>query len=121
MKKLFILAILALSCSSPYAKVSCSELSEIADNNYVELEALELQKFKGIKGQKAFFHSAPSEECKLNKTFIIPNDVVTAYYSFVNENKTWLYVVYTSKNGKKTTGWVEKNTFSFIGTTALDN
>lgn len=121
MKKTLLLSALVLCSSGLYAKSTCSELSTIADNNYTELDSLELQKVAGSKGDRAFFHSAPSAECKLNKVFIIPNDVVTTYYSFENENKTWLYVVYTSRNGKKTAGWVAKKDFKFLGTTALDN
>lgn len=121
MKQLFLLAVITLCCSGSYAKVACNELGHIADNNYVELDALELQKFNGTKGQKNYFHSAPARSCKLNKVFIIPNDIVTAYYSFENEGETWLFVVYKSKSGKKTSGWVEKKNFTFLGTTALDN
>lgn len=121
MKRLIPLFLLTLSCTVVNAKATCIELSNIADNNYVELDALELQKFIGTKGEKEFFHSAPSTQCKLNKVFIIPDDVVTAYYTFHNENKTWLYVVYTSKTGKKAAGWVTKNRFRFLGTTALDD
>ncbi|MGM1003057.1 hypothetical protein [Acinetobacter haemolyticus] len=121
MKKLILLSLIAFNCSVANAKATCTELSNIADNNYVELDALELQKFIGSKGEKAFFHSAPSAQCKLNKVFIIPDDVVTAYYTFQNEDKTWLYVVYTSKEGKKTAGWIPKNNFRFLSTTALDD
>ncbi|ENW20972.1 hypothetical protein [Acinetobacter haemolyticus] len=121
MKKILLLSALVINSSGLYAKPTCSELSNIADNNYVELDTLELQKLIIPKGQREFFHSAPSAQCKLNKVFIIPDDVVTAYYTFQNENKTWLYVVYTSKNGEKTAGWVTKNNFRFLGTTALDD
>ncbi|WP_336152131.1 hypothetical protein [Acinetobacter sp. 99] len=121
MKKLILLSVLALCSSGLYAQISCKELGNIADNNYVELDALELQKFIGDKGKRSYFYSAPSSQCKLDKVFIIPNDVVMAYYTFQNENKNWLYVVYTSKNGKKTAGWVIKNDFRFLGTTALDD
>lgn len=121
MKKLILLSLIAFSCSVANAKATCSELGNIADNNYVELDALELQKFIGSKGQREYFYSAPSSQCKLNKVFIIPNDVVTAYYTFKNENKNWFYVVYTSREGKKTAGWVTKNNFRFLGTTALDD
>ncbi|WP_291348083.1 MULTISPECIES: hypothetical protein [unclassified Acinetobacter] len=121
MKRILILSALALCSTGLYAKPTCSELSNIADNSYVELDALELQKFIGSKGQREYFHSAPSAQCKLDKVFIIPNDVVTAYYTFKNENQNWLYVVYTSKEGKKTAGWITKNNFRFLGTTALDD
>lgn len=121
MKKFLFVSLFFLTCTSVNAKTTCSELSKIADNNYVELDALELQKFNGSKGQKNYFHSAPAKSCQLNKVFIIPNDIVTAYYSFKNEGETWLFVVYESKSGKKTSGWVEKKNFTFLGTTALDN
>ncbi|MDI2700629.1 hypothetical protein [Acinetobacter baumannii] len=45
----------------------------------------------------------------MNEVFIISNDIVTTYYSFENEGKTWLFVVYESKNGKKPqAGWKRK-------------
>jgi len=42
MKKLILLILLACS-TGVYAQVNCSQLSEIADDNYTELEALTLK------------------------------------------------------------------------------
>lgn len=120
MKKLLIPIILGLS-SSAYAQVNCSQLSEIADDNYTELEALTLYKVSGGKGFRSYFYSAPSKACKKNQVFVIPKDTVVAYYSFNNEGQQWLYAVYTNKNNVKTTGWLRENTLIFAGTTALDD
>ena len=96
MKKLLLLMLLACS-SGAYAQVHCSQLSEIADDNYTELDALTLFKVSGKSGSRAYFYSAPSKACKNNQVFVIPNDTVVAYYSFNNEGQQWLYAVYTSK------------------------
>lgn len=118
MKKLLLLMLLACS-SGAYAQVHCSQLSEIADDNYTELDALTLFKVSGKSGSRAYFYSAPSKACKNNQVFVIPNDTVVAYYSFNNEGQQWLYAVYTSKNNVKTSGWLRKNALTFAGTTAL--
>jgi len=115
MKKLILLILLACS-TGVYAQVNCSQLSEIADDNYTELEALTL-----YKGFRSYFYSAPSKACKKNQVFVIPKDTVVAYYSFNNEGQQWLYAVYTNKNNVKTTGWLRENTLIFAGTTALDD
>ena len=63
MKKLILLILLACS-TGVYAQVNCSQLSEIADDNYTELEALTLYKVSGGKGFRSYFYSAPSKACK---------------------------------------------------------
>ena len=63
MKKILLSMILACS-SGAYAQVNCSQLSEIADDNYTELEALTLYKVSGGKGFRSYFYSAPSKACK---------------------------------------------------------
>lgn len=120
MKKILFLMLLACS-SGVYAQVNCSQLSEIAENNYAELDALTLFKVSGKDGYRTYFYSAPSKACKNNQIFVIPNDIVVAYYSFNNESQQWLYAVYTSKNNVKTRGWLRKNELTFAGTTALDD
>jgi len=120
MKKILLSMILACS-SGAYAQVNCSQLSEIADDNYTELDALTLFKVSGEKGSRSYFYSAPSKACKNNQAFVISKDTVVAYYSFNNEGQQWLYAVYTNKSNVKTTGWLRKNTLTFAGTTALDD
>ena len=118
MKKLLLLT--ALLSSGAWADTNCQKLSDFADNNYQELDALDVMKVTAQKGTRVYFHNAPSQNCKINQKFIIPNDQVVAYYSIKNEGQEWLYVVYTSKNNIKTTGWVKKRDFKFIKTTAMD-
>ncbi|HFG6966542.1 TPA: hypothetical protein ACGIKW_001712 [Acinetobacter baumannii] len=120
MKKLILLSLLLGVNFSLSANTNCSKLSDIADNNYLELDALEIMKVSSDKGPRVYFHSAPSQSCKIKQKFVISNDQVIAYYSFENEGQEWLYVVYTGKNNKKTVGWVKKTDLTFIKTTALD-
>lgn len=121
MKKFSTLLLSYLFCVSAQANTTCSYLSNIADNNYYELEALTLFKVKNDSDKRVFFHTAPSSLCKQNQLFIVASDIVTAYYTFNNENKQWIYAVYIRKDGKKATGWLPKDSFTAIGTTALDD
>lgn len=120
MKKLLLVMFLVCS-SGVYAQVNCSQLSELSDDNYTELDALTLFKVSGKNSSRTHFYSAPSKSCKNNQVFVIPNDTVVAYYSFNNEGQQWLYAVYTNKNNVKTRGWLQKNSLTFAGTTALDD
>lgn len=121
MNKIILLVVtMFLSCGA-FANVSCSKLSNLADNNYKELDALELLQVAKNLNPRVYFHSAPSEKCKISQLFIIPSDVALAYYLFRNEDQDWVYITYTGKDNKKTAGWVQRKYFNFLKTVALDN
>lgn len=110
MKKLLLLIFLACS-SGVYAQVNCSQLSELADNNGTMYGTKYIFIAQGNKGFRAYFHSAPSNQCKIKNLFVIPQNSVIAYQEFKNENKTWLFVMYIDKNGNDITGWVKEQDF----------
>ncbi len=70
----------------------------------------------GNKGFRTYFHSAPTDQCKIKNLFIIPKDSVIAYQYIKNENKDWMYIMYLDKNGNYPTGWVLKKDFKETGT-----
>lgn len=114
MKKLLLLMLLACS-SGAYAQVNCSQLSEIADDNGLMYGTKYIFVVQGNKGFRTYFHSAPSNQCKIKNLFVIPEDSVIAYQEFKNENQTWLFVMYVDKNGNDTTGWVKERDFKISG------
>ncbi|MBK0062147.1 MULTISPECIES: hypothetical protein [unclassified Acinetobacter] len=120
MKKLILITLLCSASFGVLANTECEKLGEISDNNYQELDALEVMEVSIQKGSRVYFHNAPSKSCVIKQKFVIPNDQVIAYYSIKNEGLEWIYVVYTGKNNIKTTGWVKKKYFKFIKTIAMD-
>lgn len=113
MKKILLIAS-CLVAANAWAG-DCTKLSKIAEDNGQEYGTKYSYTVQGKKGFRTYFHSAPSSSCRLNNTFIIPNDSVIAYSEFKNENKTWLYVMFIDKNGKDATGWVISNDFKISG------
>lgn len=110
MKKLVFIFCCILSIDS-YAAHSCDRLAQIADKHGVMYGTKYSFTVVGKKGFRSYFHSAPSEQCKLKNTFIIPNDSVIAYQDFKHENQDWMYVMYIDKNGNDTSGWVKAKDF----------
>lgn len=109
---IFILSSFKVSASAP---LSCKELSKITDDNAGVLRTKYSYNVKGNKGFRTYFHSAPSNQCKIKGLFIIPNDNVIAYSYFTYENTDWMYVMYTNKNGDETYGWVKVKDFQEQG------
>ena len=114
MKKLLLLLCCTLS-AGVYAANDCDRLSKIADENGTSYGTKYSYNVIGKKGFRTYFHSAPSNQCKLKDIFIIPNDSVIAYQEFKNENQTWLYVMFVDKNGNDTSGWVKARDFKVSG------
>lgn len=107
-----ILLSMILACSSgAYAQVNCLQLGKIADDNGVMYGTKYFFVAQGDKGFRAYFHSAPSNQCKIKNLFVIPRDSVIAYQEFKNENQAWIFVMYVDKNGIDTTGWVKARDF----------
>ncbi|WP_111891234.1 hypothetical protein [Acinetobacter sp. MB5] len=115
MKKSYLFAISCLISSSLYASPNCDQLAKIADDNGANYGTKYSYTVKGPKGYRSYFHTAPSEKCKMKNVFIIPKDSVIAYQEFKNENELWLYVMYISNNGVDTEGWVKAKDFKVSG------
>ena len=120
MKKSYLFAVSCLISSSLYASPNCDQLAKIADDNGANYGAKYSYTVKGPKGYRSYFHTAPSEQCKMKNVFIIPKDSVIAYQEFKNENELWLYVMYISNNGVDTEGWVKAKDFKISGRISPD-
>lgn len=94
---------------------TCETLDKLAQNKGIQFGTKYSFVAKGEKGSRVYFHSAPSDQCKINQLFIIPKDSVIAYQEFKNESKTWLYVMYISKDGTDTEGWMRENDLKISG------
>lgn len=120
MKKPLLMILLSVLSIGAWAKPTCSQIGSLADDNYLELDALSVFEVAGENGSRLYFYSAPSAQCRSDK-FVIPKDTVLGYYLFIHENKKWLYAVYKDKNNNKTSGWLQEEKLSFLETTALDD
>lgn len=112
--KIFMCSIFLL-CSFKASAISCQELAKIADENSGVSTTKYNYSVKGKKGFRTYFHSAPSNKCKIKDLFIIPKDSVIAYTYFKYENKDWMYVMYMDKKGNDTSGWVLERDFKEEG------
>lgn len=115
MKKLLLLAIASACSAAVWASPSCDRLAKIADDNGTMFGTKYSFVVQGNKGFRTYFHSAPSNQCKIKNLFVIPKDSVIAYQEFKNENQTWLYVMYIDRNGNDTSGWVKARDFKISG------
>jgi hypothetical protein len=97
------------------AWANCEDLNKLADKDGVYYGTKYAFTVKGEKGYRAYFHSAPSNKCKYAKTFIIPNDSVIGYQEFKNEKQNWIYVMYISKDGTDTSGWIKEKDLKISG------
>jgi hypothetical protein len=111
MKKLLLLSLLVTGG----AWADCSELNKLADKNGIHYGTKYSFIVKGVKGHRAYFHSAPANKCKYTNTFIIPNDSVIGYQEFSNEKQNWIYVMYISKDGTDTSGWIKEKDLKISG------
>lgn len=115
MKKILILTTTMIFSVGAWASPYCDRLAKIADDNGLMFGTKYSFIVKGQKGFRTYFHSAPSNECKIKNLFVIPKDSVIAYQEFKNENQTWLYVMYIDKDGNDTIGWVKERDFKISG------
>ncbi|MHA3083656.1 hypothetical protein E0H86_09895 [Acinetobacter sp. ANC 4635] len=115
MKKPLLLTAFCLFSGSLYASPNCDRLAKIADDNGAIYGTKYSYTVKGPQGYRSYFHTAPSEQCKIKNVFIIPKDSVIAYQEFKNENELWLYVMYIGKDGVDTEGWVKAKDFKMSG------
>ncbi|WP_088459422.1 hypothetical protein [Acinetobacter soli] len=110
--KYFLLLALFISFGT---LADCSKLSKIADDNSQDYGTKYSYTVQGQKGFRSYFHSAPSNSCKVKDLFLIPKDSVIAYSEFKNENQTWLFVMYVDKNGNDTEGWLKQRDLKLSG------
>ncbi|MHA3052687.1 hypothetical protein [Acinetobacter sp. ANC 4640] len=120
MKNFLLLITFCLLSSSLYASPNCDDLAKIANDNGAIYGSKYSFTVQGQKGFRSYFYSAPSEQCKINQLFIIPNDSVIAYQEFKNENQLWMYVMYIGKDGVDTEGWVKAKDFKMSGRISPD-
>ncbi|TCM60899.1 hypothetical protein EC844_13019 [Acinetobacter calcoaceticus] len=111
MNKFAILILTSMLSAGVWADINCEKLAKIADDNGLMHGSKYIYTVQGNKGLRTYFHSAPSEQCKIKNLFLIPNDSVIAYQQFKNENRTWIYVMYIDKNGNDTMGWMKVQHF----------
>lgn len=76
------------------------------ENNYrPPLEAAVIGK------SRLYFHSAPSDRCRMKGVFVIGGDVLTVYKSI----EGWANVMYIARNGDDYMGWVLEKRIKKIG------
>lgn len=109
MKKLLLLSTLLFS-AGVWANPNCEKLANIATanaSNYGDEKTVAL--IEGKKGSRAYFHSAPSSQCK-TQLFVIPKDKVEVLQDIRSNGEAWAYVVFIGgETPTITQGWIKKN------------
>lgn len=89
---------------------TCKQAQAIAETAALDVYPRE-SRYVSSDG-RLYFHSAPSDQCKLT-SFIIPKDDVTVY----QRHNEWSYVMYVHpKTGEDTSGWVHSRRLELRGT-----
>ena len=52
---------------------------------------------KVIASSRVYFHSAPSDNCKIKDRFILKNDFITMYSTYDDGKEQWVSIMYMSK------------------------
>lgn len=65
---------------------------------------------------RLYFHNAPNEKCINKNIFVIPGDNLSAYQEFGE----WSQVMFVSKTGEMTSGWVITKRLKFIGAFGME-
>ena len=72
---------------------------------------------KVIIPTRVYFHSAPSNACKIKDLFMIKNDHITAYSTYDDGQEQWVSAMYFSKRlGDTVQGWAKLKDFEYTGT-----
>lgn len=124
MFKKMIITVLLLSSSSFSLAMSCFEL-----NIHTYKKEQEIQprwELLGKSKHRIYFYSAPKNICKMNDTFVLQNDHVTAYSIYKDRKKQdWVYVIFNDPNQNieddLVEGWVKLKDFKFIEKTPTVN
>lgn len=80
----------------------------------------------GKSKHRIYFYSAPKNICKMNDTFVLQNDNVTAYSIYKDRKKQhWVYVIFNDPNQNieddLVEGWVKLKDFKLIESTPSVN
>lgn len=124
MFKKMIITVLLLSSSSFSLAMSCFELN--LQTYKKEQEIQPSWELLGKSKHRIYFYSAPKNICKMNDTFVLQNDNVTAYSIYKDKKKQdWVYVIFNDPNQNieddLVEGWVKLKDFKFIEKTPTVN
>ncbi len=124
MFKKMIITVLLLSSSSFSLAMSCFELN--LQTYKKEQEIQPRWELLGKSKHRIYFYSAPKNICKMNDTFVLQNDNVTAYSIYKDRKKQhWVYVIFNDPNQNieddLVEGWVKLKDFKFIEKTPTVN
>ncbi|MFW2043664.1 hypothetical protein ACG94V_19060 [Acinetobacter sp. ULE_I001] len=124
MFKKMIITVLLLSSSSFSLAMSCFELN--LQTYKKEQEIQPRWELLGKSKHRIYFYSAPKNICKMNDTFVLQNDNVTAYSIYKDRKKQdWVYVVFNDPDQNieddLVEGWVKLKDFKFIERTPSVN
>jgi len=124
MFKKMIITVLLLSSSSFSLAMSCFELN--LQTYKKEQEIQPRWELLGKSKHRIYFYSAPKNICKMNDTFVLQNDNVTAYSIYKDKKKQhWVYVIFNDPNQNieddLVEGWVKLKDFKFIEKTPSVN
>ncbi|MCS4300441.1 MULTISPECIES: hypothetical protein [Acinetobacter] len=124
MFKKMIITVLLLSSSSFSLAMSCFELN--LQSYKKEQEIQPRWELLGKSKHRIYFYSAPKNICKMNDTFVLQNDNVTAYSIYKDRKKQdWVYVIFNDPNQNieddLVEGWVKLKDFKFIEKTPSVN
>lgn len=124
MFKKMIITVLLLSSSSFSLAMSCFELN--LQSYKKEQEIQPRWELLGKSKHHIYFYSAPKNICKMNDTFVLQNDHVTAYSIYKDRKKQdWVYVIFNDPNQNieddLVEGWVKLKDFKFIEKTPTVN
>ncbi|WP_151802986.1 hypothetical protein [Acinetobacter guillouiae] len=124
MFKKMIITVLLLSSSSFSLAMSCFELN--LQTYKKEQEIQPRWELLGKSKHRIYFYSAPKNICKMNDTFVLQNDNVTAYSIYKDRKKQhWVYVIFNDPNQNieddLVEGWVKLKDFKFIEKTPSVN
>lgn len=124
MFKKMIITVLLLSSSSFSLAMSCFELN--LQTYKKEQEIQPRWELLGKSKHRIYFYSAPKNICKMNDSFVLQNDNVTAYSIYKDRKKQhWVYVIFNDPNQNieddLVEGWVKLKDFKLIESTPSVN
>jgi len=124
MFKKMIITVLLLSSSSFSLAMSCFELN--LQSYKKEQEIQPRWELLGKSKHRIYFYSAPKNICKMNDTFVLQNDNVTAYSIYKDRKKQdWVYVIFNDPNQNieddLVEGWGKLKDFKLIESTPSVN
>ena len=94
---------------------SCVALNSQSSQRSVMYQPKLSLEVKGQKGFRAYFYTAPAEQCKQKSRFLIPKDSVISYEEIHINNQTWISVMYIRTDGSTVEGWMKKKDFKQTG------